>query len=125
MHRAVWVKTIGLVVVLGVAFGPVAGWAQSYDPDQDIPKPTKTQKRAEKLGRGLTNVFFGWSEVPATWVKHVHQGKGLSHLLIASPIIGFTKAFIRTGVGVYEVVTFPASGRDGKYGPILEPEYIF
>ena len=100
-------------------------YAQSYDPDQDIPKPTLLQKRLEKLGRGVSNVLFGWSEIPVVWYSKMKQGKPLTYLLTTAPIIGTTKMFMRMGTGVYEVFTFYTKHPTGDYEPILEPEYIF
>lgn len=115
------VLAIGLVIAVGAPFAE----AQSYDPDQDLPIPTVFEKRVNKLGRGLTNILFGWTEIPVTWDQKIRQGKPLTYLIGTASVIGVTKAFMRTGVGVYEAVTFYGSGSERRYEPILEPEYIF
>ncbi|MFP6582220.1 MAG: exosortase system-associated protein, TIGR04073 family, partial [Candidatus Hydrogenedentota bacterium] len=79
----------------------------------------------EKLGRGLSNILFGWSEIPVTWDRKMKQGKGLTYLLSTAPVMGAVRAFMRTGIGVYEVFTFPVDTGDRNYEPILEPEYLF
>lgn len=99
--------------------------AQSYDPDQGLPTPTMLQKRMEKVGRGLSNFIFGWTEIPMTWYTKMQQGKPLTYLFTTAPVIGTTKAFMRMGTGVYEVVTFYARNPAGDFEAILEPDYIF
>lgn len=101
------------------------GYAQSYDPDQDVPKPTMLQKRLNKLGRGLTNILFGWTEIPVTWDQKLKQGKPLTYLLGTAPVLGTAKAFMRTGTGFYELFTFYWDNPSGDFEAIIEPEYIF
>ena len=99
--------------------------AQHYDPDQELPKPTVLEKRFEKLGRGLSNVFFGLTEIPMTLDHKLKQGKPLTYLLTTAPVMGVARAVVRTGTGVYEVFTFPADRQDNNYETIIEPEYLF
>ena len=99
--------------------------AQSYDPDQAPPKPTLFEKRLNKFGRGLSNFFLGWAEVPKTINQKHKRGKSLSYLITTAPLIGTVKAFIRTGIGVKEVFTFTRTPPDLNYEAIIEPEYIF
>jgi putative exosortase-associated protein (TIGR04073 family) len=76
---------------------------------------------ATKLGRGVTNTLTGWIEVPKHTLMGVFNcnvtplegiGVGLAR--------GFGRAIERTGIGIYEAVTFPIPG----YYPLLCPEYI-
>lgn len=99
--------------------------AQSYDPSQDIPQPTMLQKRVDKFGRGFTNILFGWTEIPVTWDKKMKQGKPLTYLFGTAPIVGTVRAFMRTGVGVYEMFTFFTSSSEVNYETLIEPEYVF
>lgn len=119
-------KMVTAVAVIGAVFlcGSVS-YAQSYDPEQDLPTPTVLQKRMNKMGRGLSNFFFGWAEIPVTWYEKMQQGKPLTYLLTTAPILGTTKTFMRMGTGVYEFFTFYMTYPVGDYEPILEPEYIF
>ena len=76
---------------------------------------------ATKLGRGVTNVLTGWLEIP----KHVLTGTFNCNV---TPLEGFFvglsrgtgRALERTGIGIYEAVTFPLPGFD----PLLLPEYV-
>ena len=115
------------VIVVVTMFGITGGlaYAQSYDPDQTVPTPSKLQKRINKLGRGLSNVLFGWTEIPLTFDKKMRVGKPLTYLLSTALVTGATKGVMRTGVGFYEIFTFPQSNEDINYEAILEPEYLF
>ncbi len=99
--------------------------AQTYDPDLDLPKPTGLEKSLTKLGRGLSNIMFGWVEIPMTFDTKMKQGKPLAYLLGVVPVLGSARAVMRTGTGVFEAVTFPFTDKDVNYEAVLEPEYIF
>ena len=102
---------------------PVA--AQDYDPEVDLPKATGIEKRLTKLGRGLSNILFGWAEIPVTFDRKLKQGKPLAYLVGVAPVLGTGRAIMRTGTGIFETVTFPFSDRDINFEAVLEPEYIF
>ena len=123
--RRTFYKIGAAVVVSAVFFSSSFAYAQSYDPDQDIPTPTMLQKRMSKMGRGLSNFLFGWTEIPMTWNTKMKQGKPLTYLLTTAPILGATKGVMRMGTGVYEFFTFYFRNPSGDFEPILEPEYIF
>ncbi|MBP8132194.1 MAG: exosortase system-associated protein, TIGR04073 family [Candidatus Hydrogenedentes bacterium] len=99
--------------------------AQNFNPDLDLPKPTGFEKVLTKLGRGISNILLGWAEIPVTWDRKLKEGKPLGYLVGVAPVLGTARAFIRTGTGVFEVVTFPFSDRDVNYEAVLEPDYIF
>ena len=117
--RATAVALIGLLAFQGVAI------AQSYDPDQSIPQPTLLELRMNKLGRGLANILFGWTEIPMTMHRKMKQGKPLQYLLTTAPVLGTARAVIRTGTGIYETFTFAGTRENVNYRPIIEPEYVF
>jgi len=112
-----------LMIALIVLAGPVL--AQSYDPDEDFPRATGVEKALTKLGRGLSNIMFGWAEIPVTFDKNLKKGKPLGYLLGVAPVLGTARAVMRTSTGVYEVVSFPFSDRKVNYDAVLEPEFIF
>lgn len=82
------------------------------------------QDAASKLGRGISNVGFGWFEIFNEIGKASDQH---------GPIIGFPTGLvrgtaftlIRTLAGVYETVTFPIPNGQRRYDPILLPESVF
>ena len=116
---------LATLLIASITLSSPIAMSQSYDPDQEIPVPSVFEKRVEKLGRGLSNLFLGWTEIPMTWDKKMRQGKPLSYLLTTAPLTGTIRAFMRTGVGVYEIFTFPSDTKENNYGPILEPDYLF
>lgn len=104
---------------------PLTLFAQEYNPDEDLPKPTRFEKSLTKLGRGLSNIMFGWAEIPLTFDRKLKEGKPFGYLFGVVPVLGTARAIMRTGTGVFEVVTFPVTDKDINYEPILEPEFLF
>jgi putative exosortase-associated protein (TIGR04073 family) len=125
MFSTVWRKrSIAVFVAVFMLIGTVAV-PQSYDPDQDLPRPTLWQKRIEKLGRGVSNILFGWAEIPRAWHIGVTRQQPLTQILTHGTIVGTSRFLIRTGLGVYETFTFFMSSDERKYEPMIEPEYLF
>jgi putative exosortase-associated protein (TIGR04073 family) len=83
----------------------------------------KTRTAGDKLGRGLSNIFFSIIEVP----RNIHLTTEEQSLL-AGWTVGFGKGLgymvMRMGVGVYEVVTFPFP-LPKDYEPVIQPEYVW
>ena len=123
--RRALVVMIAVMVILSLFLSSKVIVAQSYDPDEDLPKTTGMEKALTKLGRGLSNVFLGWAEVPVTFDKKLKQGKPFGYLFGVVPVLGTARAVMRTSTGVFEVVSFPFSDRSVNYEAVLEPEYIF
>lgn len=117
-----WAVVVAVVLIAAIT---VPALAQSYDPDEELPKATGVEKALTKLGRGLSNVMLGWAEIPVTFDKKLKQGKPLGYLLGVVPVLGTARAFMRTSTGVFEVVSFPFTDRKVNYEAVLEPEYIF
>ena len=81
------------------------------------------QDPAKKLGRGLANILTGWIERPKNIYDVSVEDNPLAGLTIGlAKGIGMT--IVRTGAGIYEVVTFPFPIPE-DYGPVLEPEFVF
>lgn len=116
---------VAVVVIVALGFSSVGSWAQLYDPTGDIPAPTGLEKAMTKLGRGISNVLLGWGEIPLSFDDGVKKDKPFAYVFCVAPVLGASRAFMRTTTGVFEVVTFPFSDRDVNYKPILEPEYVF
>jgi len=80
------------------------------------------QTRKQKLKRGTVNLLTGWVEIPKNiYDTSVEENKitGFSKGLIE----GIGMAVVRTGTGVYEIITFPFEVPE-NYEVILEPEYV-
>ncbi|MBI3252199.1 MAG: exosortase system-associated protein, TIGR04073 family [Candidatus Omnitrophica bacterium] len=76
-----------------------------------------------KLGRGVANALTGWVELP----KNIYSTSKESNAF-AGMTLGLAKgagmSIVRTGAGIYEIVTFPFPLPE-NYKPVLEPEYVF
>lgn len=71
----------------------------------------------EKLGRGIGNTLGGWLELPLNIQKRYTPADAATSIATGT-VLGIVKGVIRTGVGVYEIVTcwlpYPE-----RYAPIL------
>jgi putative exosortase-associated protein (TIGR04073 family) len=74
--------------------------ADIQDPPMNDWGPTR------KLGRAVSNLFTGFSEVPTTVVE-VNYLEGNSAAAGYGIIKGFGRFFYRGAMGLYELVTFP------------------
>lgn len=124
--KRAWVRGLVAAALLCAIVAPsLPGVAQVYDPDVDLPKPTGFEMSLTKLGRGLSNILYGWAEIPVTFDRKLKEGKPFAYLFGVVPVLGTARALMRTTTGVFEVVSFPFSDRDVAYRAVLEPEYIF
>ena len=104
----VYVRLITLLLCLSV-FLPQPGFAR-YDyrlDSREVKSGQFESEMAAKIERGATNVLFGWTEIfrtPADWASNPEHGK-FQAVVIGIPY-GVIRAVGRTGVGVYEMVTF-------------------
>ena len=76
-----------------------------------------------KLGRGVANTLTGWVELPKNIYNNSVQDNAFAGLTLGLAR-GAGMTLVRTGAGIYEVVTFPFP-LPQDYRPILEPEYVF
>lgn len=76
----------------------------------------------KKLGRGISNVAFGWLELPKA-VEDVGKENGFFSAITWGPIYGLGKTAMRTLAGAYEVATFPAPVPQ-NFEPLIKPEFI-
>lgn len=120
-----WRAATAVALIAALMLPSLAAIAQHYDPQQEIPKPTRFQKMMTKLGRGISNIVLGWAEIPVTFDEKLKQGRSLGYLIGVAPVLGTARALMRTGVGVFEVITFPGDVQDRKFEAVIEPEYIF
>ena len=84
---------------------------------------TDAQNSSRKLMRGAINSITGWAEIP----KNIYETtveETLARGLTIGTVAGIGMAVIRTGCGLYEVVTFTFPIPEG-YAPILTPEFVF
>lgn len=92
------------------------------------------QSPSEKLGRGLANTFLGVFEVPNQMVNTYRKETGryvtsknnaTVRAISVGTVKGFKEAFRRTGVGIWDTVTFMSPGCDEeRYSPRIKPDII-
>ena len=76
----------------------------------------------KKLGRGISNLAFGWLEIPKG-IEDVGEKNNFVAALTWGPIYGVGKAVVRTVAGAYEVVTFPVP-LPKDFEPLVQPEFM-
>ncbi len=104
-------RICALVIVLMLIFS-----ATSY-----AETTMRTQNAATKLLRGAANLLCGWLEVPkqifmTTADKNLYMG------LTYGFVKGIYDGFARTGLGIFETVTFVLPPYNKVF---IEPEFIF
>jgi len=85
-----------------------AVYADIQDPPANDQGPTR------KLGRGLSNLVFGITELPVTLCT-VNTVEGNSTAAGYGMVKGVGRTFARIGVGFMEIVTFPMPTTNGTY----------
>ena len=79
--------------------------------------------RTKKLLRGTANTLTGWIEIPKNIYDTTVEEDFLTGITFGT-MKGIGMAVVRTGAGVYEMVTFPFPIPE-DYQPVLEPEFVF
>ena len=103
-----------LVLAIVAAFSATA-LADIQDPPGNDYGPTR------KLGRGLSNLFLGGSEVFVT-VGTVNTYEGNSAAAGYGVVRGFGRGVTRHAAGFLEVVTWPFPCWHESYFPLLPPD---
>ncbi len=101
-----------LLFLLGIAG---SAWADIQDPPAADYGPTR------KLGRGISNVLFGWTEIPVT-IGKVNSEEGNAAAASYGVIRGTGRAFARFGVGFYEALLWPIPVYKETYYPVLRSD---
>jgi putative exosortase-associated protein (TIGR04073 family) len=104
-----------LLIALCVAGLATTSWADIPDP------PAADQGPTHKLGRGLSNMVFGWTEIPVT-IGKVSSEEGNSAAASYGVVRRTGRAFARFGVGFYEALVWPFPVYKGTYLPILRSD---
>ena len=75
-----------------------------------------------KLGRGITNIFTCWVEIPRNIAIEWEKTDPASGFFMGT-VKGFGWGFARFATGVYETFTFPFPVPE-NYQPMIEPEFV-
>ena len=102
-----------LAVLVLLAFGSVS-FADIHEP------PKMKYTKARKLGRGISNIVYGWTEIPMTMVRqselHTEQVTGIA---TAGFLQGVQRAGARLKFGFYEVINFQRPLYKDTYRPVM------
>ena len=78
--------------------------------------PASDQGPTRKLGRGISNIAFGSSEIVDS-IFSVNYAEGNSAAFGYGLVRGVGRTFARLGYGIYEVLLFPFPTQRGTYYP--------
>ena len=98
-----------LCILFSALFAIVA-YADIQDPPANDFGPTR------KLGRGLSNILFGMTELPQT-VCDIAERQGNSAQWSYGIVKGAGRVFYRFGAGWFEFLTFPLPTYKNSYRP--------
>jgi putative exosortase-associated protein (TIGR04073 family) len=101
-----------LLVAVFVAGFTATSLADIQDPPSADYGPTR------KLGRGLSNMFFGLTEIPVT-IGQINTNQGNAAAASYGVVRGTGRAFARFGVGFYEALLWPIPVYKDSYRPVL------
>lgn len=122
--RRFWLPSVLLLTVLALLPHAASAGTGSTDPDQGANEPNGVEKRLKKFGRGLANTGLGWVEIPVVFYENHKDRKPITYQLCVGPMVGLKRTLVRTGVGVFEMLTFPISWGAPDFGPLVEPEFL-
>ena len=101
-----------LLVICLVGVGLPRAWSDDASPAAGAPDQVdqimgryNLHPAFAKLGRGVSNALGGWLEIPLN-VQKYHSSQDSAGSWFTGLAYGCFKGLVRTGVGVYETVTF-------------------
>ncbi|MCB1230124.1 MAG: exosortase system-associated protein, TIGR04073 family [Verrucomicrobiae bacterium] len=103
-------KFLVAIALLGIVSAAVA----------DIQAPPKSKYTStRKLARGLSNIFYGWTELPVAVWRSNETGDQATEIIFNGIITGLERTGARFAYGFYEVVNF----RKPLYKDTFRPPY--
>ena len=84
----------------------------------DIHEPPKMKyTKMRKLGRGVSNIVYGWTEIPMTMHRWGENREQVAGIFTAGFLQGVQRAGARLKYGIYEVVNFHKPLYKDSYRP--------
>ncbi len=84
----------------------------------DIQAPPKSkQTSTHKLARGLSNILYGWTELPTSIARSADMGDPIGEVWFGGIIRGLERTGQRLSYGVYEVVNWRKPLYKDSYRP--------
>ena len=85
--------------------------------------PASRQTAIHKLGRGVSNLLYGVTELPARMMR-MNREDGNNAGFGAGVVEGTQRSIVRVGYGIFEILTFPAKTYKQSYkAPYQDIEY--
>jgi putative exosortase-associated protein (TIGR04073 family) len=112
---AIAIITTGLTVAAEAQTPPPA--PQGADKTEELMLRYNLHPAFVKLGRGLGNFLMGWLELPLN-IQQRYQPSDAATSVLTGAAVGLVKGAVRTGVGLYETVTFLLPYPE-QFAPIL------
>jgi len=103
-----------LIIAVSLAVVGVTAYADIQAP------PMMDMGPGRKLGRGISNVLYGITELPTTIID-INEREGNSAALSYGILKGLGRSIFRFGVGWYEIITFPAPTYKSSFRPCYIP----
>lgn len=117
MNPSKWMALAALLATL-----MTAAPARAALVDEELRNDSIIADMVHKLGRGVTNIFTGWIELPFHIVEEWRKSDIVSGIFTGG-VKGTVWGFVRTFSGFYDVFTFPIPIPFG-YKPLYSPEFI-
>ena len=115
-------RKITRVVTIAVLIGTILCFLSvSHASNPEIERSVGT-KLFHKLGRGITNVFTGWIEIPRGIAQTWRETDPFTGFFVGG-CKGIAWGWVRTMSGFYDILTFPIPAPT-DYQPLFEPEFI-
>lgn len=93
----------------------LAAFAVSAVADIQVP-PMAEQGPARKFGRGISNIVFGFSEIPSTFMR-INDTEGNGAAFGYGVVLGVNRTLFRFGAGLYDVLSFATPTYKESYRP--------
>jgi putative exosortase-associated protein (TIGR04073 family) len=121
MRRPFLMVLAALALMLAVV-APVSAQVEREHADDRYRENSDVEKMAHKLGRGVSNLLFGWIEIPRQIAKGWRETEPFTGTIVGL-VKGVGWGFARTVAGAYEIISFPFPvPRD--YVPVMQPEFV-
>lgn len=121
MLRALSILRLAMKKFLCLAL--VSVFVSSAAADIQAP-PGDSYTPVRKLSRGLSNIFLGWTELPASFIRLNERQSQSSEIVFYGLLNGLERTGARLGYGIYEVINFHTPLYKGSYrAPYTSTEY--
>ena len=109
--------SLGVLFLFLFLFQWGSAWALEFKEAPPSP-PDSRDQMGRKLGRGFSNLFFGWLEIPKSMDKVTRENNFIAGMTWGA-LQGAGKTMARALAGALEILTFPIHSP-----PLIQPEFV-